>query len=288
MGGTDRGTIQIREGYLPVGEKIELWFRWFQPASRPGACVLFIHGFTEHSGRYSELMRLLSDSGFGVLAADLRGHGRSAGGRTVIRRFAEYLADLEHAVQWLRAEVPETSLVVMGHSLGGLIAALWAANSSGKAQGLVLSAPAVQIGAGVFPLIRHLAALGSLIIPRVRLVRLGVRGLSQDPAVVQDFLQDPLVFHGRIPLRSGAEILRNARRLRQQAARISLPLLILHGTADRMTDPRGSQELFEKALSPDKTLRLYPGLYHDLFHEPQASRVYADLLDWLERRWGRV
>jgi len=138
--------------------------------------------------------------------------------------------------------------------------------------------------------LRRLAGIFGRLFPRLRVVRLGTGMLSRDPAVVEDFRNDPLVYHGRLPCRTGAEILRAARRLRHDAEPIHAPLLVLHGTADDLTDPAGSRELCDRAASPDKTLKLYPGLYHDLVHEPEKEEVMADVVAWMEERaegWGR-
>ena len=111
---------------------------------------------------------------------------------------------------------------------------------------------------------------------------MGCSFLSRDPAVVEAFRNDPLVFHGGFPVRTGAEILRAASRLQTAAECLTLPLLVLHGTGDIVTDPHGSRLLVARASSTDKTLRLYPGLYHDLLHEPEREQVLADLLAWLD------
>jgi alpha-beta hydrolase superfamily lysophospholipase len=136
----------------------------------------------------------------------------------------------------------------------------------------------------VFPVLRHLAGLVGRWLPRLRLVQVSFQSLSRDPAVVAEFQADPLVFHGRFPVRTGAEILRAMRRLEAAAGSLQLPLLVLQGTADRLCDPDGSREFYRLAGSADKTLRLYDGLYHDIFHEPEHEQVLADLVAWLDAR----
>jgi alpha-beta hydrolase superfamily lysophospholipase len=168
--------------------------------------------------------------------------------------------------------------------MGGAIV-LWLAITRRPAvAGLIVSAPAVSVGDRVFPLLRRLAGVCSRVAPWLRLVRVGGKRISRDPAVIADFQADPLVFHGRFPVRTGAEILRIGREIRRGAESINLPILILHGTADVVTDPVGSREVYKGASSADKTLQLYPGLYHDLFHEPEHSQVTSDVLAWLAAR----
>ena len=166
--------------------------------------------------------------------------------------------------------------------MGGAVAALLAITRPPKIRGLILSAPAVLVAGGVFPVLRRLAAVASVVWPTLRLVRMGCRFISRDPAVVEAFRNDPLVFHGRFPVRTGAEILRAAKRIQLGMHDLQLPLLILHGTGDFVTDPKGSRLLAAHAGSTDKTLRLYTGLYHEVLSEPEREQVLADLLTWMD------
>ncbi len=151
-------------------------------------------------------------------------------------------------------------------------------------RGVILSGPAVEVGRDVFPLLRRMASAASVVWPKLRLVRLGCRFISRDPAVVEAFRNDPLAFHGRFPIRTGAEILRAAKRIQAGAGRLTSPLLILHGADDKAADPAGSRLLIARAGSTDKTLRLYEGLYHEVLSEPERDQVVADLLRWIDGR----
>jgi acylglycerol lipase len=172
-------------------------------------------------------------------------------------------------------------LFLLGHSMGGEVAVWLTLTRDMPLSGLILSAPALRTGGKVFPMLRHLARIFSRLFPRLRLVRLGYRFISRDPEVVKNFHDDPLVNHGKFPLRTGAEILRIMREIQHRANEIRLPLLVMHGTGDMVTDYHGSREFHERASSPDKSLRLYDGLYHDLFHEPEQDQVMSDLIEWL-------
>ena len=272
------------EDHLQTSDGLRLHVSRWMPEAPAKAAVVLIHGFTEHGGRYAELAERLNRHGCAVYAPDLRGHGRSEGEQILVMAFDQYLEDLQRVVAHARQQAPGRPLFLYGHSMGGTIVALWAASREPGVRGLVLSAPPVRMGDHVFPLLRRLAGIFGRLFPRLRVVRLGTGTLSRDPAVVEDFRSDPLVYHGRLPCRTGAEILRAAERLRHGAGAIRLPLLILHGTADGLTDPAGSQELYDRVASPDKTLKLYQGLYHDLVHEPEKEEVMADLVGWMERR----
>ena len=247
--------------------------------------MVIIHGICEHGGRYARLAEALCQAGYAVFVPDLRGHGRSQGDRLAIRRFDDYLDDLELFLDVARQQV-SGPLYLLGHSMGGAIVARLATIRAPRIDGLVLSAPAIRVAGNLFPLLRRLAWLASRLIPRISLLRLGESRLSRDPAVVADFRSDPLVYHGKFPVRTGAEILDAGQQLQAAADRLQLPLLILHGTGDFVTDPGGSKLFHSRASSTDKTLLLYPRLYHDLFHEPEHPKITADLLAWLAERVG--
>jgi acylglycerol lipase len=254
------------------------------PEQEAAAVVVIVHGICEHGGRYARLADDLNRRGYAVYALDLRGHGRSQGDRVLVRAFDQYVDDVQSLLSRVAAQQPGKPLFLLGHSMGGLIAASLATRQPPGVRGLILSAPAIMVGGEVFPVLRRLAWLASAVWPTLRLVRLGCRFMSRDPAVIKAFENDPLVFHGRFPVRTGAEILRAAKHIQTEAGRITLPMLILQGTRDIAADPKGSRLLLARAGSDDKTLRLYTGLYHELFSEPERDSVVADMADWLDER----
>jgi acylglycerol lipase len=270
------------EDRFAASDGLSLYEQWWLPENEPVAAVVIVHGVSEHSGRYERLAADLNRRGYAVYSMDLRGHGRSDGDRILIHRFDEYLDDVEMLLERVAARQPGLPVFLLGHSMGGAIVALLGIERPPKVRGLILSAPAVLIGGDVFPILRRLASIVSVVWPSLRLVRLGCRFISRDPAVVESFEKDPLVFHGRFPVRTGAEILRIAKYIQNNAGRLTLPLLTLHGTGDIVTDSQGSRLLVARAGSTDKTLRLYTGLYHELFSEPERDQVVSDLLAWLD------
>ena len=260
------------EDRFSARDGLGLYEQCWLPEREPGAAVVVVHGINEHGGRYARLAEDLNRRGYAVYTMDLRGHGRSDGDRALVRAFDEYLDDVEVLLERVAARQPGKPVFLFGHSMGGTVVALLGIMRPPKVRGLILSAPAVLIAGGVFPVLRRLASLASMVWPTLRLVRLGCRFISRDPAVVEAFKNDPLVFHGRFPVRTGAEILRAAKCVQTGANRLALPLLILHGAGDFVTDPQGSRLLVARAGSADKTLRLYPGLYHEVFSEPEREQ----------------
>jgi len=283
MGTREPTSLVRREARFAAHDGLELYEQWWTPSGPPArAAVAVVHGVTEHGGRYARLADDLGRRGYNVHALDLRGHGQSGGQRVWMRRFDELLDDVETWLVRVAAREQGRPLFLFGHSMGGAIVALLAIRRQPKAKGVVLSAPAVLVAGGVFPVLRRLASVVSRIWPTLRFAHLGHRFISRDPAVVAAFRDDPLVYHGRFPVRAGAEILAAAKNIQNEAARLTLPLLVLHGTGDYVTDPRGSRLLVARAGSADKTLRLYSGLYHEILSEPERGQVLADLLAWLD------
>ncbi len=276
--------MKRQEGTFQANDRLTLFRQAWLPEHEPRATVFLLHGFVEHSGRHAWHAERLAERGYAVHALDFRGHGRSAGARAYVGRFDRFVDDCDRFFRIVRAEAAGGPAFVLGHSMGGPIAALWAIDRQPELAGVVLSAPAVCVGPHVFPVLRRLAGVVGRWLPRLRLVRLGCRNLSRDPAVVEAFRADPLVFHGRFPARTGAEILRAGREVLDRVDALTVPVLILQGTADRVVDPGGAEALAARAGSADKTLCRYEGLYHELLSEPERDQVLADLIAWLDAR----
>ena len=197
------------EDFFPARDGLRLFERRWLPDGEPRAEVMLVHGFIEHGGRYAPTAEALARRGYAVSVMDLRGHGKSDGPRCWIRSFDEYIDDLDRFFDRVVRRAGGKPVFVLGHSLGGLIAVLWCIRCQRESlSGLILSGPVLQVRQQLFPWLRHLAGLASLLFPRLRLVRMGGRNISRDAAIVAQFHDDPLVFHGRFPVRTGAEILR--------------------------------------------------------------------------------
>lgn len=272
------------EGTLPTSDGTKLYWQVWRPPGPPRAVLLLVHGLKDHSQRYAATAADLTVRGITVVAFDLRGHGQSEGRRAWVRRFDEYLDDLSRVLQKVQQEYPSTPLFLFGHSMGGTIVSRYVSERRPSINGFVVSAPALQPGASVSKVAIGFTKFLSAIAPGVAVFRTANADFSRDPAVVAAMDQDPLIFQKPAPARTAAELLHAMDVVRSNRARIVTPVLALHGTADRLTNPAGTQALVDGAASTDKTLRLYPGLYHDLFHEPEQATVLADLNAWLAAR----
>jgi alpha-beta hydrolase superfamily lysophospholipase len=260
-------------------------YRWRATAPRR-ATVALVHGLAEHAGRYATLAQVLNANGIELVAVDLRGHGNAPGRRVWIDRFDDYLLDAEALV----AEAARNGgpVFLMGHSMGGAIAALHAIEQQPDRQrnlkGLILSSPALAPGRDVPRWMLALSQKISRIWPRFPAMKIDPKLLSRDSRVVEANAGDPLVHHGAIPAHTGAELLLAMQRIEQGRARLRMPLLIWHGTADKLTEPEGSRGFGAHAGSPDKTLTFYEGSYHETMNDLDRERVIGALVAWIVKR----
>ncbi len=261
-----------------------LFYQYWLPEVETRAVLIVIHGLAEHSGRYSNLVDYFVPRGFAVYAFDHQGHGRSPGRRAHIERFSDFVDDLEIFCELVHQQQPDLRRLLIGHSMGGAIALAHAVSGRCRCEGLILSAPSLKTNAEVPALLVAISGLLSRWTPTLRAVKLEAAAISRDPQVVAAYENDPLVFRGKITARLGRELLDAMTNLQQRCATLNLPLLILHGTADRLTHPAGSEILLARAGTRDKTLKLYPGFYHELFNEPGREIVFADMEEWLQQR----
>jgi acylglycerol lipase len=277
-------STEHEEGILSATDGTRLYWQSWRPDGTPKALLFLVHGLKDHSERYADAAATLNGRGFAVAAFDLRGHGRSDGRRAWVRRFEEYLDDLDLVLRTVGAEYPTTPTFLFGHSMGGVIVVRFVIERRPSLRGFALSAPALKPDASVSKIAIGFTKFLSVIAPGAAVFRTANADFSRDPRVVADMDQDPLIFQKPAPARTAAELLRSMDRVRREAPQLTAPFLVLHGTADRLSNPAGSQALRDAAASADKTLRLYPGLFHDLLHEPEHATVVGDLTDWLEQR----
>lgn len=257
--------------------------RWCPSTSQ--AAVALVHGYAEHSGRYAHVAGYLNAHQIAVHTYDQRGFGRSDGRRALIKSFDQLLDDLQRFLDHTRRLLPQdVPLFLFGHSMGGAVCALYAIERSQAFRGLILSSPAVEVDEDIAPFLRNAAGVLGYLLPTLPTIRTPDDAISRDPDVVAAAQADPLNYNGRVLARTGAEFIRAARRIQRHMAAITLPLLVFHGTADKLTSPHASQMLYDHVRSPDKTLTLYEGLYHETFNEPEKEQVLRDVATWIQER----
>lgn len=273
-----------QEDYFRGHDGLSLYERTWLPAGGARAAIVFVHGLIEYSGCHVETAEALVREGFSVHAMDLRGHGRSEGPRCDVRSFNQYLLDLDEFFARVLRTSAGQPIFLWGNSMGGLIASLWTIQRRPSIRGLVLSGPLLALADGLYPRLRHWAALAAAVAPRLRFARVPSRWLSTDQQVINRLRNDPLVFHGRFTVRMAAEIICATKDVAAQAAGLSTPLLILHGEQDRICSPAASRALCEKASSGDKTLHFYEGSHHVVMNGTLRDGALADFIDWIDKR----
>lgn len=257
--------------------------RWAAPDVAPRGAVVLVHGYGEHLGRYAHVVAALCRAGYTVFGVDHRGHGRSDGRRAATRRFDLFVDDLDLLVALAHADGP-LPVFLLGHSMGGLIATRCALRRDDLA-GLVVSGAAFKIGGEISRARRRVSALLARLLPDLPIVPGSPPGiLSRDPEVERRFGEDPLTYRGKVRAGMAYGMFAAGEDARTRASSLALPLLVMHGADDTLTDPAGSVAVYEAARGPDKTLTLWPGLRHEIFNEPEGPEVIAAVVAWLDAR----
>lgn len=262
---------------------IDLYAQGWLPETGARAVIVVAHGLAEHGGRYETLAGELVQRGYAVYAVDHRGHGRSSGPRANIGRFAHLVSDFCAFTGRCAREHLDTPVFMLGHSMGGAVAFASALRLQHTLRGLVLSAPALATDQKLGPLQEMFVRLLSVVAPNTGALALPADAVSRDPSVVARYAADPLVHHKEIPARTLVELLRAMQGFPASAHELRLPTLILHGTADTLVPLAATRPVYQAFGTDDRSVKLYDGLYHEVFNEPERARVTADLLRWLER-----
>jgi alpha-beta hydrolase superfamily lysophospholipase len=243
--------------------------------------VVIIHGFGEHSGRYGALTDHLIRHRYSVMAYDHRGHGLSDGLPGHVDRFDEYEDDLDRVLLSIRARGQSQNLFLIGHSMGGLIALRYLAKARRPIAAAVVSAPLIEVAIRVPAHKIMIARVGARVAPRLRLgngIDPGI--LSRDPEVGVAYAADPLV-NKVVSTRWFTEATQAMEEVKQWAPRITAPLLVMHGTEDKLASVEATKRLFDQFGSKDKELSIYKGYYHELFNEPEKQQVFDQVTQWL-------
>ena len=278
MGGVIHG-----EGTFPGTDGTRLYRQWWLPAEPPRGVLVNVHGLGDHSGLYPMLPDYFVPLGLAVQAFDLRGNGRSEGPRGFVEHWEDFQEDLDRFLALIRAETPDTPVLLLGNSLGGTLVLDYALEHPQELVGVTAAAPALG-EVKISPVLIWLARSLSRVWPRFSLTTgLDLTGLSRDPATVEFVLADPL-FHRKATARLATEYFAAVDRIHARAPRLAVPTLLLHGTEDRMVPPAGTRAF--AARSPSAVCRLieYPGAYHALFADLDGPRVAADLARWIDDR----
>lgn len=253
------------------------------PLDDPQAFVLLVHGFGEHIGRYNYVAEALNAAGYAAIGLDHRGHGQSEGQpRASVRSMSLYVDDLVLLWEKARAAYPHKPCFVLGHSLGAQISLGFTLRHQAKLQGLILSGIPVYLIDKLLNLSRPLLSLGGKIIPALPVMpAIDSALLSHDPAINAAYDADPLVYHAKVSFGMVAAVLANERQNHAQLPNLRLPMLVMHGEADQITNPQGSRDIYALSGSADKSLQILPDLYHEILNETTKDELISTVIAWL-------
>lgn len=273
--------MQHIEGTFKGVRGLDIYYQGWLPEGEVKAVLFLVHGLGEYCGRYTNVVDHFVPLGYAVYGLDHIGHGKSGGDREMVKRFEDFTETLVTYYQMVAGWQPGKPVFIYGHSMGGLITSFHLLDHQADFQGAIISAPAVMVPPNITPVTVILGNILSKLAPKMGMIGLDTNYLSHDRAVVDAYNADPLVFHGKTPARLAAEMLRGMMRVTAEGKKINLSVFILQGTEDKLVDPAGVQMLHDLVSSQDKTLKLYPGLYHEVHNEPQRDVMFKHLEDWL-------
>lgn len=269
----------------------ELILRGWQMASKVEPVkgnVVIVHGFKDYSERYLDFANELSKNGYQVFAYDQRGHGRSEGDKVYFPSFDAVTNDLDLALKTFKRFDNQRPWIVLGHSIGGSIAARYTVTHEDGIAGFILSAPALKKMPDLPGLAVGALKATNVIAPHFGMVDLPNEKFSRDPKIVEKMKTDPLIADIKIPARSGVGALENMDFVQENKSKTKIPFLVLHGAGDQINNIEGSREFFEGTPNiPGKQFKIYPVLAHDLLHEPEHLEVEKDILHWINLIAGR-
>ena len=259
------------------------YYRYWQ-IKNPKAVILLVHGLGEHCQRYDAIAKALNDAGYAVCSMDLPNHGCSDGLKGHVDSFELFQQAVLDLYQKIKNAYPDSPIFILGHSMGGLISTCFIINHQEKFKGAVLSGPAIetieQPPAWQVSLIKTIAKL----FPKAGMApTVDGSEVSRSNETIEKYNNDPLINKNKLTAKLLVEFSNTMDNVKQSAAVINLPLLIMHGSADRLTAPSGSQWLFDNVTSTDKTIKHYEDLYHEIFNEPEGPKIYQEVIEWLDQ-----
>ena len=262
-----------------------LYFRhWPAATGNSKGVVLLVHGLGEHCKRYEHLAEHLNQAGYALSSMDLPCHGKSEGRRGHIESFDVFQNAVLALYKQTLKHNPEKPVFLLGHSMGGLIASKLLLRHQDKFTGAMLSGAAIQSPQEPPAWQISIIKLIAKIFPKAQMLALDASAVSRDPDVVAKYMADPLVSKAKLSAKFLVSMTEAMDECKNKAASISLPIKIMHGSADVMTSPAGSQLLHDSVSSSDKQISIYHGLFHEIFNEPEGESIFSEMVSWMDAR----
>lgn len=266
-------------------DDVRIFYRGWKPQGAARAVLVICHGFNSHGGQYGWVAEQAVARELVVFALDLRGRGLSEGERFYVNAADDYASDVGQLVKIAKQSYPGLPVFLLGHSAGGVVSCLYALDHQAELAGLICESFAFEVPAPGFALSAIKAI--SHVAPRLPVLKLKNEDFTRDREALRALSDDPLIEGEIQPSKTVAAMVRADERLRKEFPRMTLPVLIMHGTADKATLPHGSQFFYDTVGSRDKALKLYEAHFHDLFSDTGKEEVMADTLAWVDRRITR-
>jgi len=269
------------EGKFKGVREANIYYQGWLPDGEVKGVLFLVHGLGEHCCRYENHVNYFVPKGYAIYGLDHLGHGKSDGQQEVIDRFSDYTDTLAIYYKMVKGWQAGKPIFIIGHSMGGLITCYYLLDHQEDFKGAILSAPAIKVSDNISSTTITMGKMLSVIAPKAGVLALDPTGISRDPEVVKAYVEDPLVFHGKTPARLAAEMLKAMQRVTEEVEKITLPIIVVQGSEDKLVDPDGAQMLYDRAVSKDKTLKIYQGAYHEVHNEPEREIMFKDLETWL-------
>lgn len=276
-------SMDAGSGYFEGKGGTQLFEQWWCPAD-PKAVVAIVHGYSEHSGRYAHVAKTFVKNGYAVYAYDHRSHGQSDGSKTFISSFDDVIDELGLFLKHIEPRVGKLPLYVLGHSMGGLIVALYMATRQPSVAGVILTSPYVEIGGDVPSWLIRISSFVGRWLPHLPTIGLDYNLVSRDKEILAEHRADPHIYRGKLPARTGAEMNRAVQQFNGIIEQMTMPLLVMHGGDDQIAPVNGSKNIHARASSSDKSLKIYDGLYHEILNEVEREEVKAEIVAWMDDR----
>jgi len=274
--------MQEHEKDFKNSDNLKLFYYEWLPDNAIRGVVFVVHGIGEYSGRYRHVAEAFTSAGLATYAIDHRGHGKSDGDRIFFTDLQQFVDDLRQLFDMVKAQYPDKPLLMYGHSMGSLISLAFALQYQAELGGLVLTGTAITGDLDQPAILKGIVMLVSRIAPKLRLSPvLPPQVLSTDPFEVTKYANDPLVYHGMWPTATSAALFKGTQSLRENVHQLTLPMLVMHGADDELTPSSGATYLDEHVQSTDKTVKILPGMRHELVNEVKRDEIIQEISDWL-------
>jgi alpha-beta hydrolase superfamily lysophospholipase len=274
--------MEHQEGFFTGARGKQIYYQSWLPEGEPKAVLLVIHGLAEHCGRYMNIVDYFTPRGYAVYGLDHIGHGKSEGTRVYVERFEEYITTTKTFFDMVQNWQPGKLVFLVGHSMGSLIGAVYLLEYQDELAGAIISGTMVKVPDHVTSTTVTMGKIFSTLLPKFGIVGVEADHISSDPAVIDAYVNDPLVYIGKSTARLAAEMLKAMQDFPSKASQITLPITIVQGGEDKIVNVNDAQILYDMVGSTDKTVKIYDGYEHEVFNEPGRDVVFADIYAWLE------